>query len=194
VEDSAVSARSDRQFSPHSFHNDSTHCELETYPELELVLSLAISTVATAFDPDGSLAAGDLQAMERAAVQAMVEHYAPLAAAARRLAASTEWADPTSTEAPSSGAADVLALTPPAAERTAAVAASVVEQPVAIAVSPQAATDVAALAAELEGLHAALSLEAIAIDSCYRLALEAATSTARKAGTEAALIDVQIEA
>jgi hypothetical protein len=170
----AISAMADRELSSRALAHNSRHSELDVYPELELVFSLAVATVTMAFNLDKSVQAGDVYAVERAAINAMVGHYAPIAASARCLAAAAERETPSPRAAIPSGSTDAGAesLTP-------ALARSVLQRPVAVAVHERAAADVAAVAAELQRVRAALSLEAIAIDSCYRLALEAATSAAR---------------
>ena len=179
MSENVVTSLSDVEHNRPRIDNDSTHHELETYPELELVLSLAVATVANAFDLDPALQADDIQAMERAAISAMVVYYAPIAATARRVAAAADQAEAES--AASTGLPPDLAAT-------------VMQRSIAVAVSERAMAEAAAIAAELEAVRAALALEAIAIDSCYRLALEAASSAARSAQAQRQISGVTSEA
>ena len=167
------------------------HPELDDYPELELVLSIAVSAVVPAFGID----AGDrivVDGLEDAAVAAMVEAYAPKAATVRLMARTAEEARRaqaaaarTAAEAAETAAAALAALDArDAAAETAAErahAARLVARSVTLAVSEAAAADAAALAAELEVLNAALTVEAIAFDTCYRLAVDAAAAVAAAA-------------
>lgn len=66
------------------------HAELYDYPELEAVLSLAIATVADAYNIDQVLDPCGVEALENAAMAAMVEFYAPVAATAARLATAVD--------------------------------------------------------------------------------------------------------
>lgn len=168
------------------------HPALDDYPELDLVLSIAVSAVVPAFGIDASDRTV-VEDLEEAAIAAMVDAYAPKAATARLMARTAEDVRRaraaearTAAQAAEEAAAALAALDVPdaAAITTAerAHAARIVARSVSVAVSEAAAAaDAAALAAELEVLNAALTVEAIAFDTCYRLAVDAAASAAAAA-------------
>jgi len=220
--------------SPSCAGSGTAHPELVDYPELELVLGLAVSAVVEAFPAIREAGQEAIFGLEQAAADAMLAVYAPIAVLARRKAAEAEegraakaavvlataealaahevdvatalqargdaTAHRVATEA--AGRAEAVAATiRPGQEAVAtqaaaqvavkvheaavaqaskqAVAANIVTRRVALAVSQVAeAAEAQAMAVELQELNAALILEAIAIDSCYRLALEAATTAA----------------
>jgi hypothetical protein len=164
------------------------HPALDDYPELDLVLSIAVSAVVPAFGIDASDRTV-VEDLEEAAIAAMVDAYAPKAATARLMARTAEDVRraraaeaQTAAQAAEEAAAALAALdVPDAAAITAAErahAARIVARSVSVAVSEAAAADAAALAAELEVLNAALTVEAIAFDTCYRLAVDAAAAAA----------------
>jgi hypothetical protein len=64
--------------------------ELTRYPELELVLWLVVSVVAEAYSIDEDADPGKIRVLERAAAEAMVVAYAPIAVSTRLRAAAVE--------------------------------------------------------------------------------------------------------
>jgi len=178
------------------------HPELAEYPELELVLSLAVSAVARAFALDEDADAEKVRRLERAAVTAMVSGYAPTAGSARLMAGAAEEArlqraasvvqTARVLDVRTVAAAEVLhvrtAPVVPAPKSTAtadsrarqrASAATAAAQSAQRAASQAAAAaDRAAIAAEHELRSAASAVEASALYDCYQLAINAATAAA----------------
>ena len=210
---------------------------LPEYPELDLVLSVAVDSVLRSFGLDDDADRLVVAGVRQAARVAVLDVYAPMASKARVLARTAEDARQAKLasvrETASSLAAESAAVAAslrtrgeesareiaagaataanrvaaavlpgdevPAAEAAARMsrtvqdaaaqsagdrtrAEQIVSRSVSLAVSTVAeAADAAATAAELEVLNAALTVEAIAFDACFQVAIEAATSAATSA-------------
>ena len=209
---------------------------LAEYPELDLVLSVAVDSVLRAFGLDETTDRDVVLHAREAAREAVLDIYGPMATKARALAQTAEEARrakvtavaDTATAMAAESAAVAVALAArgdesaqeiateaaenadrvaaevtPGDEVAAAAAAAqmsltveraaahaagarsraeeIVSRSVGVAVSTvAAAADAAAIAAELDVLNAALTVEAFAFDACYQVAIDAATSVATR--------------
>jgi hypothetical protein len=167
---------------------------LADYPELKVVLSLAVDTVAQACGIDQG--SSDVALLQKAATVAMLDFYAPVVATAARLAAQVEqaraaraaavarlvdfkaaWANSTAAALHARQEREADAGAEVAAHR--ALAAEVVQESVRqIAVEDAAAAEAAALAVHHDTRNAAAGVEPHARATCYHLALVAAAAAA----------------
>lgn len=170
---------------------------LADYPELKVVLSLAVDTVVQACGIDQG--SSDVALLQKAATVAMLDFYAPVVATAARLAAQVEqaraaraaavarlvdfkaaWANSSAAALHARQERDAEAGDAGAeAAARRALAAKVVQESVRqIAAQDAAAAEAAALAVHDDTRNAAAGVEPHARATCYHLALVAAAAAA----------------